>query len=287
MFGIPESELAQSLREIGASVDLTPLEITTCLRRGELEVEIRHRAGAEREREQLIEGLVERHERFVFSRDGSTIDEQLAALLRGRRLGLAESCTGGLLAARLTERPGASEYVAGGVVSYSDRVEDGAARGPDRADRAPRRGLAPVARAMADGALARFEADVAVRDHRGRRARRRQRGEAGRLRLLVASVDADGAELARDIVVPGDRGRDPRPLDHGRDAAPAPAAARRGPADLSRKQDRVGLHLQLVEGSWHAEPRPRRACRSRRVRGRWLGELRLAEASPKHKSPLR
>ena len=81
MFGIPESELAQSLREIGESVDLERLEITTCLRRGEIEVEIRHRDGAERERELLIDGLVERHERFVFSRDGSTIDEQLAALL--------------------------------------------------------------------------------------------------------------------------------------------------------------------------------------------------------------
>ena len=41
----------------------------------------------------------------------------------GHRIGLAESCTGGLLAARLTERPGASDYVAGGVVSYSDEAK--------------------------------------------------------------------------------------------------------------------------------------------------------------------
>ena len=45
MFGIPESELAKTLREIGGEVDLSPLEITTCLRRAELEVEIRYRPG--------------------------------------------------------------------------------------------------------------------------------------------------------------------------------------------------------------------------------------------------
>jgi nicotinamide-nucleotide amidase len=204
MFGIPESELAQSLREIGASVDLTPLEITTCLRRGEVEVEIRHRAGAEREREQLIEGLVERHERFVFSRDGSTIDEQLAALLQGRRLGLAESCTGGLLAARLTERPGASEYLAGGVVSYSDRSKTELLGVP--AELIERHGAVspPVARAMADGALARFEADVAcaitgVAGPDGG-------SEAKPVGYVCWSVlDADGTELGREIVVPGDR----------------------------------------------------------------------------------
>ncbi len=204
MFGIPESELAQSLREIGASVDLTPLEITTCLRRGEIEVEIRHRAGAERERELLIDGLVERHERFVFSRDGSTIDEQLAALLGGRRLGLAESCTGGLLAARLTERPGASEYLAGGVVSYSDRSKTELLGVP--AELITRHGAVspPVARAMADGALARFEADVAcaITGIAGPDGG----SEAKPVGYVCWSVvDVTGAELGRDIVVPGDR----------------------------------------------------------------------------------
>src|SRR5262245_46429169 len=47
MFGIPESELAKALREIEADTDLSPLEITTCLRGGELITDVRHRRGAE------------------------------------------------------------------------------------------------------------------------------------------------------------------------------------------------------------------------------------------------
>ena len=47
----------------------------------------------------------------------------MAELLRGHRVGLAESCTAGLLAARLTELPGASDYVAGGVVAYSNEAK--------------------------------------------------------------------------------------------------------------------------------------------------------------------
>ncbi|MET0730908.1 MAG: molybdopterin-binding protein, partial [Solirubrobacterales bacterium] len=102
MFGLPESEIAKTLREIEEEMDLEPLEITTCLRRGELEIEVRHRPGAEDAADRLMRELAERHERFVFSRDGSTIDEQVAGLLRERhRIGLGESCTAGLLAARL------------------------------------------------------------------------------------------------------------------------------------------------------------------------------------------
>src|SRR5688572_24803670 len=51
MFGLPESEIAKSLREIEGDTDLSPLEITTCLRRGELEIDVRHRPGAEATRE--------------------------------------------------------------------------------------------------------------------------------------------------------------------------------------------------------------------------------------------
>ena len=96
MFGIPESEIAKSLREIEAGgIDVGAVEITTCLRRGEIEIDVRYRTGQAAVAEAVRAGLAERHGRHVFSLDGETIDSQVAGLLRGRRLGLAESCSGG------------------------------------------------------------------------------------------------------------------------------------------------------------------------------------------------
>ncbi len=65
----------------------------------------------------------ERHAREIFSEDGSRIDDLVAELLAGRRLATAESCTAGLLAARLTDRPGSSAYVEGGVVAYANEAK--------------------------------------------------------------------------------------------------------------------------------------------------------------------
>ena len=99
---------------------------------------------------------------------------------------MAESCTGGLLAARLTERPGSSDYFAGGVVSYSNEAK-AELLGVDPA-LIERHGAVSleVAEAMADGALARFEADTAVSITGVAGPGRRNRGEAGRVRLLGA-----------------------------------------------------------------------------------------------------
>jgi nicotinamide-nucleotide amidase len=204
LFGIPESELAHSLREIGAETDLSQLEITTCLRRGELEVEIRHRPGAGQARDRLVEAIAERHGPYLFSRDGSTIDEQVARLLVGHRIGLAESCTGGELAARLTEPPGASEYVAGGVVAYANEAKT-RLLGVDGGLIEDRGAVSPeVAHEMAVGALTRFQADVSV-------AITGIAGPDGATEgkpvgyVCFCVLTEEGAELARDPVVPGDR----------------------------------------------------------------------------------
>ena len=206
MFGIPESEIAKSLREIEADgVDLASLEITTCLRRGEIEIDVRYRDGAEGEARSVREALRARHPRHLFSLDGETIDSQVAGLLAGRRLGLAESCSGGLLAARITDRPGASAYMAGSVVAYSNEAKTGLL-GVDPSLIDAHGAVSPqVAEAMAIGALKRFEADVAVSITGIAGPQGGSEGKPVGYVCLNARL-ANGTALARDPVIPGGRG---------------------------------------------------------------------------------
>jgi nicotinamide-nucleotide amidase len=205
LFGIPESEIAETLRVAEGSVEgFSGLEITTCLRRAEVEVVTRWEPPAQPAWDALLALIAERHERSLFSVDGSTIDEQVAQLLSGRWAAVAESCTGGLMAARLTERPGSSAYFSGGVVSYSNEAK-AALLGVDPG-LIERHGAVSmeVAEAMADGALARFEADTAV-------AITGVAGpdggtEAKPVGYVCWAVKlADGSKLVRDVRLPGDR----------------------------------------------------------------------------------
>jgi nicotinamide-nucleotide amidase len=206
MFGIPESTLAKSLREIGGEIDISSLEITTCLRRGaELEIDVRYPAGEERALSGLFAGLRERHSAFIYSERDESIDELVAGLLANRRLATAESCTGGLLAARLTDRPGSSDYLAGGVVAYSNDAKS-RLLGVDPGLIGRRGAVSPaVAEAMADGALERFGADVAV-------GVTGIAGPAGGTEekpvgyVCICVKDGAGNVLARDPTLPGGRG---------------------------------------------------------------------------------
>jgi nicotinamide-nucleotide amidase len=163
LFGIPESEIASTLRAAEAEgLRLDDLEITTCLRRGEIEVSTRYEPPDEPEYRALAEFIAARHGDTLFSDDGSTVDEQVARLLEGRWLAVAESCTGGLMAARLTDPPGASAYFAGGVVAYSDRAKSELVGvDPGLIERVGAVSQ-EVADALADGARERFGADVGV-----------------------------------------------------------------------------------------------------------------------------
>ncbi len=163
LFGIPESEIANTLRAAAdAGIALSELEITTCLRRGEIEIATRYEPSAATVYEAFAEFVRERHGDTLFSLDGSTIDEQVAALLAGHRIAVGESCTGGMLAARLTDRSGSSAYFAGGVVAYSNEAKT-SLLGVDPA-LIERVGAVSteVAEALADGAIERFGADVGV-----------------------------------------------------------------------------------------------------------------------------
>ncbi|PZS11661.1 MAG: competence/damage-inducible protein A [Solirubrobacterales bacterium] len=163
LFGIPESEIASTLRAAqAAGLSLEALEITTCLRRGEIEVATRYEPAGQPDYDALIDFIASRHADMLFSSDGSTVDDQVASLLHDRRIAVAESCTGGLLAARLTDLPGSSGYFAGGVVAYSNEAKSallGVGEGLIE-----RRGAVSndVAEALALGAIGRFQADVGV-----------------------------------------------------------------------------------------------------------------------------
>jgi nicotinamide-nucleotide amidase len=205
MFGVPESEVAKSLREIEEDgVEVDAVEITTCLRRGEIEIDVRYRDETTMVAEEVRDALVARHPKQTFSLDGSTIDQQVAKLLRGHKVGLAESCSGGMLAARITDVPGASEYFNGSVVSYSNQAK-AELLGVDPALIEEKGAVSPeVAEAMAIGALERFGADVAVS------VTGIAGPDGGTEEKPVGYVCfnarlADGTAIARDPVIPGGR----------------------------------------------------------------------------------
>jgi len=205
MFGTPESELASSLRDIEADgVDTERLEVTTCLRRGEVEIDVRYREEARAEAESLRAALAERHSATLFSLDGTTIDSMVADLLSGHRLSLAESCSAGLLAARITDRPGASEYFAGGVVAYSNQAKaDLLGVDPGLIER--HGAVSPeVAHEMAVGALERFGGDIAV-SITGIAGPDGGSDEKPVGFVCFEAIVADGGSEARSLVIPGGR----------------------------------------------------------------------------------
>jgi nicotinamide-nucleotide amidase len=205
LFGVPESEIALSLAAIERDgVALDRLEITTCLRRGEIEIATVFDPAATPVYEALVAGIRARHGDTLFSEDGATVDEQVAGLLAGRTIATAESCTGGLMAGRLTDRAGSSAYVLGGVVVYSDAAKTVFANVP--AELIARHGaVSPeVAAALADGAVARFGAALGigitgVAGPGGGSAAK----PVGMVCLSVAH--AGGERIDRTVRLPGDR----------------------------------------------------------------------------------
>ena len=241
LFGIPESEIANTLRAAEQEgIELSGLEITTCLRRGEIEIATRYEPRAEPAYESLVAFIRERHRDSLFSEDGETIDEQVVELLKGRTIAVAESCTGGLLAARLTERPGSSAYFLGGVVAYSDEAK-ATLVGVER-ELIARFGAVSeeVAQALAEGAIERFGAEFGI----GITGIAGPDGgsHAKPVGLVCFSViERDGGRVTRSSRLPGGR------------------------ADVRERSTTVALHLlrQLLRGELSsAAPIPGAAGRS-------------------------
>ncbi len=206
LFGIPESEIAKTLREApGAGVELERLEITTCLHRGELDVSTRYEPDAQEDYTAFERFVRARHPKELFSDDGRSIDELIANELRSRalRIATAESCTGGMLAGRLTDLPGASAYMQGGLVVYSDSAKiEQAGVDPSVIDRSGAVS-GEVARALAAGARSRLHADIGV----GVTGIAGPDGgsEAKPVGLVWLSVAGPDGQLTRSVKLPGGR----------------------------------------------------------------------------------
>jgi nicotinamide-nucleotide amidase len=202
-FGASESAVARALADAGGDGD--GVEATICARDFEIHVDLIVDQGAEPRAEELSEGLVGRLERYLFARDERPVEELVLSLCaaRGLTLATAESCTGGMVAARLTNVPGASAAFVGAVVAYADDVKR-ADLGVD-ADVLDRHGAvsAETAAAMSRGVRERLGADVGVS----------VTGIAGPdggtpekpVGLVYFHAAGPDGDLPLDVTIPGDR----------------------------------------------------------------------------------
>jgi nicotinamide-nucleotide amidase len=135
---------------------------------GQVELHLTAEGASEAEAHERIEALASRIREAlpgrVYSEDGRELHEVVAALLveRGLRLALAESCTGGMVAARLTEVPGSSRFLDRGYIPYANSAKIDQL-GIDPAILASMGAVSEeAARSMAAGARRKSNADVSV-----------------------------------------------------------------------------------------------------------------------------
>ncbi len=223
LFGIPESEIAETLRVAEREgVELGRLEVTTCLKRGEVEVVSVFDPSAADVYGRFEEVVARRHPDTLYSTDGRWVDQQVADLLRAggagggglQTVGTAESCTGGLLAARLTELPGSSDYFKGAIVAYDNDVKVRAAGVEEALIEAHGAVSSEVAVALAEGACERLGADlgIGVTGIAGPGGGTEEK-PVGLVWLSVAraaegggqGVGAGGEQLTRKVELPGGR----------------------------------------------------------------------------------
>ncbi|HYX89819.1 MAG TPA: competence/damage-inducible protein A [Gaiellaceae bacterium] len=202
-FGVSESSVAQALAESGGEGD--GVAATVCARDFEIHVDLVVEARGRARAEELTASLRERLGRWLFSEDERRVEELVldACRTQGLSLAAAESCTGGLVAARLTSVPGASDVFAGGVVPYSNELKRALLGVP--AEVLERHGAvsAEAAAAMAASARARLGADVAVAvtGIAGPGGGTREK-PVGLVHLHAAGPDG---ERALELRLPGDR----------------------------------------------------------------------------------
>jgi nicotinamide-nucleotide amidase len=164
-FGLGESTLDDELADVAAEDHLT-LGFRTSFPDNYLRPLVRAASVEEAEAElaQLCHTIRQRLGPIVYGEDEETMEGVVGRMLteRLRTIAVAESCTGGLIAERLTDVPGASEYFLGGVVAYADAAKESLLGVPAALIEEHGAVSDPVVRAMAEGVRERFGADFGV-----------------------------------------------------------------------------------------------------------------------------
>jgi competence/damage-inducible protein CinA-like protein len=196
-YGVSESAVAKALHEAGGEPE--GVAATICAHDGEIWVELFGEA------DELADALRNELARFVFAEDERPVEELVLESARagGLSLAVAESCTGGLVAARLTSIPGASDVFRGGVVAYDNEVKVGQLAVFEGVLREHGAVSAETAKAMAEGVCEALGADVGVADTGiagpGGGSAEKPAG------LVFLHAAGPGGELARELRLPGDR----------------------------------------------------------------------------------
>jgi len=203
LYGAGESTVAQALAEAGGEGD--GVSATICARDFEIHVDLLAEPEARERVDELTGELVARLEPYLFALDERPVEELVLDLCRERGLTLAtaESCTGGLVAARLTAVAGSSDVFRGGVVAYANEVKAGELGVPEQLLERYGAVSAEVAAAMAAGARGRLGADVAL-------AATGVAGPGGGtpekpVGLVYLHAEGPGGEQALELSLPGGR----------------------------------------------------------------------------------
>ena len=170
MTGRPESQVDQIASPVYSPMLrwLIPVRTTILASPGQIELHLSAEGNRlepiDRALDDAVRALQDALGPIVFSVDGRSLAEVVGALLRerGARIAVAESCTGGLMLGRLTDVPGSSDYVVGGVVAYANEVKIAQLGVPAAVLEEYGAVSEAVAAAMADGVRVRLGADVGV-----------------------------------------------------------------------------------------------------------------------------
>ncbi len=165
VIGIGESMAEERVRDLMLSANPT---VAPYAKVGEVHLRVTARAETPEEAEKMVEEraalVCERLGNAVYAHDDVTLEQAVAALLKQkqRTVAVVESCTGGMLAQRITDVPGSSALFLGGIVAYSNQAKTDFADVPAALLQEHGAVSRETAAAMAQGARLRFSADYGI-----------------------------------------------------------------------------------------------------------------------------